>query len=97
MRLESIRDNLLWLRPLLNIDRFILRDFLKLENVTFIDDPSNEDTKFNRVKVRKLLSKSNDFGLDSMRLSETARRMSQARDVLNKVAFEFARKNIFCY
>ena len=95
MRSESIRENLLWLRPLLNIDRFILRDFLKSKNVTFIDDPSNEDTKFNRVKVRKLLSKSNDFGLDSIRLNETASRMSQARDVLNKVAFEFAKKNIF--
>ena len=94
MQSESFRENIKWLRPLLNIQRNDLREFLKFENVAFIDDPSNDDTKYHRIKIRKFLANINEFGLNAKRLTETANRMAQAKDVLNQVAFKFAKKNI---
>ena len=94
MQSQSFRENIKWLRPLLNIQRNDLREFLKFENVAFIDDPSNDDTKYYRIKIRNFLTKTNEFGLNAKRLTETADRMAQARDVLNQVAFEFAKKHI---
>ena len=94
MQPESFRENIKWLRPLLNIQRNDLREFLKFGNIKFIDDPSNNDMKFHRIKIRKFLANTNEFGLNAKRLAETASRMAQARDVLNQVAFEFAKKNM---
>ena len=94
MQPESLRENIKWLRPLLNIQRNDLREFLKFENIAFVDDPSNDDMKFHRIKIRNFLANTNEFGLNAKRLTETASRMAQARDVLNQVAFEFAKENM---
>jgi tRNA(Ile)-lysidine synthase len=43
-------------RPLLSIRRSALRDYLKQEAQTWVDDPSNGNTDFSRVKIRKRLA-----------------------------------------
>ncbi|MBB4480193.1 tRNA lysidine(34) synthetase TilS [Rhizobium etli] len=50
-------DRRLWiLRPLLFSSRADIRAFLKDQGVSWIDDPSNEDVKYERVRVRRQLS-----------------------------------------
>ncbi|MCW2387901.1 tRNA(Ile)-lysidine synthase [Sphingobium sp. B11D3B] len=44
------------LRPLLNERRADLRAWCQRENVPFIDDPSNENQRFDRVRVRQALT-----------------------------------------
>jgi tRNA(Ile)-lysidine synthase len=61
------------LRPLLTLRRQSLRAFLAAAGASFIDDPSNEDTAFERVRVRKLLSTTGDICLSTEALIETAR------------------------
>jgi tRNA(Ile)-lysidine synthase len=43
------------IRPLLSVRREELRKFLALQNLTWIDDPSNLDLSFERVRVRTQL------------------------------------------
>lgn len=43
-------------RPLLNLRRQDLRNFLKSRNQDWINDPSNEDERFERVRVRQKLA-----------------------------------------
>jgi tRNA(Ile)-lysidine synthase len=43
-------------RPLIDIPRDVLRDFLRVRNISWIDDPSNEDRRFERVRVRQALA-----------------------------------------
>ncbi|ULR44770.1 tRNA lysidine(34) synthetase TilS [Rhizobium sp. K102] len=50
-------DRRFWiLRPLLFSSRADIRAFLKDQGVSWIDDPSNEDVKYERVRVRRQLS-----------------------------------------
>lgn len=42
------------LRPFLNVRRDDIRDYLVTRNQSWFDDPSNEDVKYERVRVRKL-------------------------------------------
>jgi tRNA(Ile)-lysidine synthase len=49
----TARDHLLLLRPLLGIAPEDLRAFLRRQNMPWIEDPSNSDRRFERVRVRQ--------------------------------------------
>lgn len=58
----------LWFaRPLLKARRLDLRGALMKRSVKWIDDPSNIDTDFERVKVRQTLARSNASALNDLR------------------------------
>lgn len=75
-------------RPLLTMRRAALRDYLSGIAATFIDDPSNEDRRFERVRVRRLLADP-DAQLSVAALVETAKEMRAAAERIE--AFENAR------
>lgn len=79
---------LLWLRPLLSFSRDELRDWLHARGVPWVEDPSNDDPRFDRVKIRQALAA---LDLDPARLAETATRMAEARAVLDQTAQGAAR------
>lgn len=79
---KQTKDGLNWLRPLLNVARGTLRDYLEKAGQTWIDDPSNEDEQFERVRVRKALPDLAQIGLDVDRLAQTAQTIGRARDAL---------------
>lgn len=55
MRPCRVEDDALLVRPLLGFGRGSLRDFLREEGVGWIEDPSNENDNFTRVRIRKAL------------------------------------------
>ncbi|MEZ5894376.1 MAG: tRNA lysidine(34) synthetase TilS [Parvularculaceae bacterium] len=65
------------LRPLLDWSRAEITDYLAREGQAFLDDPSNDDARFERVRVRALLDEARDL-LPEAQLAETARRMADA-------------------
>jgi len=69
------------LRPLLGVRRRALRKLLTAENAAFVDDPSNEDAAFERVRVRRTLVRLEEEGaLSVAALCETARAAREAAD-----------------
>lgn len=67
------------LRPLLGARRAALRNFLSLTGALFIDDPSNEDIRFERVRVRRLIADLEAQGaLSVSALVDTATEMRRA-------------------
>ncbi|PIT69208.1 tRNA lysidine(34) synthetase TilS [Bartonella tribocorum] len=58
------------IRPLLGIKRQTLRNYLRLQGKTWIDDPTNEDRNFERVRVRQSLS--------SQKLADIAQKINEA-------------------
>lgn len=79
-------DSLRWLRPLLGFTRHELRDWLRANQITWVDDPSNDNPGFDRIKARQALDMLSSMGLNRARLSETAARMADAREVLEAAA-----------
>lgn len=73
-----------WLRPLLGLRRNELRAYLDQRGVTWVDDPSNEDPKYDRIKMRKALGVLDALGITSQGLADTAARMASVREVLDQ-------------
>ena len=48
------RSDILMLRPLLHVDPARLRDFLRQKGCVWVEDPSNADHRFERVRIRAL-------------------------------------------
>ncbi|MBZ0216783.1 MAG: hypothetical protein K8F25_09540, partial [Fimbriimonadaceae bacterium] len=79
------------IRPLLNVPRARLKASLEAINHPWITDPSNENEQFSRIKIRKFQNVLNELGMTPERLTATARRMRDAREVLENAADRLAR------
>lgn len=79
------------LRPLLGISRAQLRHYLTEHSVTWVDDPSNDDTRFDRIKARRALEVLEPLGLTAQALADVARNMTEAREALDWYCFLAAR------
>ncbi|WP_439560017.1 tRNA lysidine(34) synthetase TilS [Roseinatronobacter sp.] len=76
----------IWLRPLLATGRAALREYLRAIAQDWIEDPSNLDTRFDRIKARAALDHLAALGLDAQQLAQTAQRLRAARDSLDFLA-----------
>lgn len=76
------RAGLLWWRPLLDLRREELRAMLRARGIGWAEDPSNEDSRFERVRTRRALAALEELGLTPEALAETAARMRRARAAL---------------
>lgn len=81
-------------RPLLFLRRAHLQEYLRYRGLPWIEDPSNSDSRFDRVRIRKLLSDVNTFGLTSQKLTLVAEHMCRAKEALNSCVMEFAKSDI---
>ena len=75
------------LRPLLDMGRAELRHYLTTLRIPFVDDPTNDDTAYARVRMRRLIGAE---GLDLTTLSATARHMGRAQVALGRRAHDVA-------
>ena len=72
-----------WLRPLLSVSRDDLRAFLRARGQEWIDDPSNDALRFDRVKARRALTALAPLGLTAAVLAGVADQMRTARSALD--------------
>lgn len=89
---EREQGGIRWVRPLLGLRRKELRDFLRAEGRVWVDDPSNDDLRYDRVKARRALEVLAPLGVEAEGLVETARRMARARAALEDYADRAARE-----
>ena len=75
------------LRPLLDTDRAALRHYLGTLRIPFVDDPTNDDDTYARVRMRRLIGAE---GLDLATLAATARHMGRAKVALGRRAHDVA-------
>ncbi|MEI4487704.1 tRNA lysidine(34) synthetase TilS [Frigidibacter sp. MR17.14] len=80
-----------WWRPLLSVGRDELRDWLAARGLAWVDDPSNDDPAYDRVRMRQALPHLATLGLDARTLAATADRLAEAREVLEAAADRLAR------
>lgn len=75
-----------WIRPLLTVSRAALRAHLRDLGATWVEDPSNDNDRFDRVRMRKAMVGLRDLGLTGARLAEVAGHLAQARVALQRAS-----------
>lgn len=70
------------LRPLLGVSRAQIEDYLVALGQDWIEDPSNRDPRFARVRVRAGMSGLSRAGITAATLAEAANRFAEARVAL---------------
>ncbi|GAB5486681.1 MAG: hypothetical protein Pars2KO_02510 [Parasphingorhabdus sp.] len=80
------------IRPLLHLSKTDLEEYLKSKSITAIDDPSNHDQSFDRVRVRKALAQLDGFNIALA--SQSAAALDDARKAINWIVEDLASKKI---
>jgi tRNA(Ile)-lysidine synthase len=82
MKTRFKRDGIVWARPIWQQQRAELRCYLERHNVTWVDDPSNDDPRYSRTLVRRALPAFEEIGITPETLHHSAFALRQARDAL---------------
>ena len=88
---QAYGDDLMSLRPFLRVGKDELVQTCVGNGVDYVRDPSNENERFARVRLRRSREVLEEEGLSAKRLAVTARRLERARDaldVLSRSVFE---------
>ena len=76
-----------YLRPFLQLSRASLRQACADQGIEFWDDPQNEDSKFARVEIRKILAQLEASGSSGVvaGLARTADQMREAEEIIQPI------------
>ena len=83
-----------YVRPLLQVRRDTLRDYLRAKGAGWCEDPTNDDTDYRRIRARRALATLAPLGLTVETLAATADRMALASDALWRVARDLAERAV---
>lgn len=89
-----VAEGVTWHRPLLDVSRADLRRHLIGQGIGWIDDPSNENDRFTRARMRKALAVLTPIGLTAESLAQSARNLASARQALQEVTADAARRHV---
>jgi tRNA(Ile)-lysidine synthase len=85
MDLITQRDGMTIARPLMALKKRDLIVFAKARGTPFIDDPSNTDPRFARTRLRALLARLDEEGLNADALDRLARRARETEEALTEL------------
>ncbi len=71
------------IRPLLNIEKSDLKKISKDTFNFFVDDPSNYDENFKRIRIRNLIKNFKSEGLDKKKLKLTINNLKKSNETIN--------------
>jgi tRNA(Ile)-lysidine synthase len=73
-------------RPLLDVPKARLLETLKHAGQDWIEDPTNQDTKYARNRLRRMSQSLAEIGLTPQRLAKTAKTMRRTKEALDDAA-----------
>ena len=98
MKFFTIRKNIQIVRPLLNYTKKQIINFNKINKIEFIQDPSNSDEKYTRIKIRNFLKKTSKIQLIKNDFNKVNYYIPfyqlMINEILNKIIFKLNKKLI---
>ncbi|MEO5614823.1 MAG: tRNA lysidine(34) synthetase TilS [Cypionkella sp.] len=82
MRVAWPEHEIGWLRPLLSVTRADLRQYLRTQGLAWVEDPSNDDEGFARVKARRVLQALRPLGITAATLAGVSDNLAMARGAI---------------
>jgi tRNA(Ile)-lysidine synthase len=92
MRRNWTEDGIRWARPYLATPREDLRAYLVRHGIDWIEDPSNSDDRYQRVKARRAMRALAPLGITTEGLAGVATNLALARSDLVHLAVEAAQR-----
>ena len=92
---KSIIGNKVLIRPLINQKK---DDLVFVANFVFnfyVEDPSNSNEKFQRIKIRNLISELQKEGLDKKKFNNTIKNLKYSDEVINFYVDQNLKKILF--
>lgn len=83
MAARHVRDGVTFLRPALSLRREDLRNVLRAAGQTWVEDPSNDDDSYDRVRLRQAMPRLDELGLGVPALATVSANLAQVRDALD--------------
>ena len=93
MRSHTVVGGLRILRPLLNISKRRLIATCEAFNQNWVVDPSNQDTKYCRVKIRQRMPDIEKTGFERNKAVRLASAMEKLRNAFDQFSFSFIKNN----
>lgn len=81
-------------RPLLSLSRSLITDVLKSSGNLWIDDPTNNDESFERVKIRNNINSLSSLNISPANLTKTIRRLERAHESIDHITNSISKKLI---
>ena len=69
-------------RPLLGAGREELRDWLRARGLVWVDDPTNDNPRFTRIKARRVLGALSPLGITAAGLADVAGHLAAVQEVV---------------
>ena len=88
MQYRRVQSGVDIVRPLLNIQKNRLLETLINFNQEWIDDPSNLDDRYERVRVRTYIKNLNDIDIDLKNISKTINRLTRSQEALEDISLK---------
>ncbi len=88
MELTTRRDGVTIARPLIGLRKSELIALANARGAPFVDDPSNADPRFARTRLRALIARLGEEGLDADALDRLARRAGETEQALARMTAE---------
>ncbi len=91
-KVHQYSNDLKLIRPLLDVSKEALVEYCRTHDLPFFEDPSNQNNKFARVRLRRARDILEEEGLSAKRLAVTAKRLTRARLALDMLAANLYQK-----
>lgn len=97
MAAESRLDGVTLLRPFLAVRKARLQATLEALGQPWIEDPSNRDQRYERVRVRRALAVLEDLGVSAEAIGRSAARLGEARTALDGAVDQVVAGAVTCF
>ena len=94
---KTLRDKVNIVRPLISFEKKHLNYVTKNVFKSYIKDPSNEDNKFKRARIRKLINHLQDDGLDKNKLLLTIKNLKDSNETIKFYVAQNLKDNSYIY
>jgi tRNA(Ile)-lysidine synthase len=91
MRLGWTHDGVTFLRPFMQVTRAQLRGYLQEQGLPWVDDPTNDDDGFTRIKARRVLDALKPLGITADQLARVADNLAMVQSVVRGATADAAR------
>ncbi len=82
MRHAWQQDGVIFARPFLDVSRARLRDYLAHRGLPWVDDPTNADEGYTRIKARRVLDAMKPLGITADHLARVADNLAMVQSVV---------------